>query len=79
MRSLILATAAILCTTGCSPKVAAPSESDARAVIQKTTYAKDDRSGLCFSVLFSRNVGQINASSTSHTLVPCEKVEHLIH
>lgn len=78
MRSLILVTTVILCTAGCSPRVAAPSESDAKGVIRNSTYVRDERSGLCYNVLFSRNVGQVNASGTSHTVVPCEKVQNLL-
>ncbi len=62
----------------CSPRASTPSPANAQSVINNTTYTKDTRSGLCFSVVFSGPLSNINARAISHTEVPCERVQHLI-
>lgn len=50
----------------------------AKNFVNKMTYAKDERTGLCFGMVASRKTGNTDQNGLGFTMVPCDKVKHLI-
>ncbi len=67
-----------LLLAGCDPGLRQPSKASAQDVVNKLTYVKDKRTGLCFGVVFTVAPMDARQAGVSVTLVPCEAVESLI-
>ena len=60
---------------GCSVNPSKLSDKYADELVNKITYAKDHRTGLCYGVIASRKTGDTNSSGIGITLVPCDDVD----
>lgn len=71
----IAAMAALLLLMGCSPNPSKPSTEHAQRIVDKITYAKDQRTELCFAVVTVDQSHPYSTGGVSITHVPCDKVD----
>lgn len=70
MRIVLLLVAAVA-LSGCGANLRKPSDKAARAAVAKATYARDERTGLCYAVLETSHFMNLNADGATITYVPC--------
>lgn len=75
MRSICMVLVAVLLGVSACTQLTSV-ETSKEDVVRSMSYIKDDRTGLCFSVVGS--VSYPGWHVISHTSVPCEKVSHLL-
>ncbi len=68
----------LIAMVGCDVNPSEISSEYADSMAQKITYAQDARTGLCFGVIASRKTGSTDQTGFGMTLVPCDKIKHLI-
>jgi hypothetical protein len=74
---LVLIACLLASCTGGNPRDT--SKADALAIAEKIIYVKEKRSGLCFGMVTTSSAGYAGpVANTSITLIPCEKVAHLL-
>jgi len=75
---VILLSAAMFFTAGCSVKPSKVDKNEAVDMSEKITYFQDERTGLCFAVIATRKAVNASQSGIGLTQVPCESVKDLL-
>lgn len=75
---LAIGIVSLMVITGCSVNPSEISAEYADDMVGKITYAQDHRTGLCFGVIASRKTGSTDQTGFGMSLVPCNKVKHLV-
>ena len=69
---------ASLCFVGCDVNPSKVDAAYAKKFISKVTYVKDERTGLCFALVGTRETASTNQNGISWTWVPCDSVEKFL-
>ena len=75
---LLLAVGMLVVIVSCDVNPSKMTNKYAQELANKLTYTKDHRTGLCFAVITSRKTGSTDQTGLGMTVVPCEKIAHLI-
>ncbi|MFH0891833.1 MAG: hypothetical protein V1867_03580 [Candidatus Falkowbacteria bacterium] len=63
---------------GCSVNPSEINPDFARNFARNITYAQDPRTDLCFAFVASRKTGDTDQNGLGMSVVPCERVNHLL-
>lgn len=76
MKKLVLFFCIVL--MGCSVNPSKVTDKYAKEFISKTSYVKDDRTGMCFAIVATRMTFHSDQNGISFTWVPCENVKDFL-
>jgi hypothetical protein len=78
MKKLLVLIVLAMAFISCDVNPSKVSQDYANEIASKVTYAKDERTGLCYAIVASRKTMQASQSGLGLAEVPCEKVEKFI-
>jgi hypothetical protein len=79
IQALFLCVVMTVCMfAGCAQQASKVSDDEAKKFVAEATYAKDDRTGMCFAVIGSKTWDSPSQQGMSFTWVPCEQADKFI-
>ncbi len=76
--SLIIITAICFFAVSCNVNPSEVSDDYAKDFVRKIKYVKDEKTGLCFAIVATRETGSTDQNGISWTWVPCDSVEKFL-
>lgn len=80
MKSIFLIFIAFVCVfiVSCTVQASEVTDDTAKEFVQKVKYIKDEKTGLCFAIVATKQNGNADQNGMSWTWVPCDSVEKFL-
>lgn len=66
------------CIVSCSVNPSEVTDGYAKKFVDKVKYIKDERTGLCYAIVATRETGNTDQNGISWTWVPCDSVQKFL-
>jgi len=75
---VIFITTICLFTVSCNVNPSEVTDDYAKKFVKEVKYVKDEKTGLCFAIVATRETGSTDQNGISWTWVPCDSVEKFL-